>query len=99
MADGETRLISKGTDGYYISCTADSNGYVPPTNGMRVEPVDDLVYQGTGLDALREQQAAQALTERNWRYNLALAQCIQNGKAGGASAEVAERLCRASVRY
>ena len=99
MAVGETRLISKGTDGYYISCTADSNGYVPPTNGMRVEPVDDLAYQGTGLDELREVAAIQEKAERDQRYNVALIQCIQNLKARGVPESSATSACRSSVKY
>lgn len=99
MAAGATKLISQGTDGYYISCTPDSNNYVPPTNGMRVEPVNDVVSRGTGLDAQLQQQQDQAKAERDWQYQLNLTNCITNLQSQGVPTDTATSLCKSSVQY
>ncbi len=99
MAAGETKLVYQGKDGYVISCTADSNGYTPPTNGMRVEPVNDTVEKGTGLDEQQQQQADAEKAARDQRYTLNLAQCFQSLKARGASDEQATSACSSTVKY
>lgn len=99
MSAGETKLVYQGSDGYVISCTADSNGYIPPTNGMRVEPVNDTVDRGTGLNEQLQQQANEEQAARDQRYNLSLAQCIQSLKARGVSDAQSGSMCSSTVKY
>lgn len=46
MPEGETKLVSKGKDGYYAKCDPDSSGKTP-RQGTRVEPINDIVRRGT----------------------------------------------------
>ena len=96
MATGDSKVISQGTNGYYVSCTADSTGYIPPTNGMRVEPVNATVFQGTGPT---QDQIDAALTARNQKYLLAIANCVQNLEQQGLSSDQAEQMCRSQIQY
>lgn len=99
MSKGATKKVAKGSDGYYISCTADSQGYTPPTNGQRVEPVDDVVEVGTGMDERRQQQAEAEQAMRQQKYALNLANCIQSLRAQGMTLSSAEAKCRQIVTY
>lgn len=99
MAVGETKILFQGTDGYVISCSSDSSGYTPPTNGMRVDPVNDVVAKGTGLDALRQQQADIAKAARDQQYYLNLTNCISSLTAQGMQRDSAQSHCTSIVRY
>lgn len=99
MSKDQTKLVFEGMDGYYVECSTDSDGYTPPSNGTRIEPVNDVVERGTGIDEQKRIQEAQALAERNQRYTLNLANCIQNMQSQGATQATADRLCRQAVRY
>lgn len=96
MAVGTSKVISQGTDGYYVLCTADSTGYIPPTNGMRVEPVNAIVFQGTG-PTQAQIDAAQA--QRDQTYLLAMTNCVQNLKQQGVSDSMAQQACQSQIHY
>jgi len=96
MATGQTETISQGLDGYYISCTPDSNGYRGPLNGTRIESVSSVVFVGTGLT---QEQVDQAKAARDQRYYLALANCIQNLKNSGVSESQVSAACNSQVQY
>ena len=98
MAAGETKLVYEGKNGYYVSCSADSEGWVPPTNGMRVEPVTAVFDRGTGLNERAEQQRIAEEAARQQRYYVALAQCVQSLRAQGMQSSQAESACRGTVR-
>jgi|GEM_PF-4405552 len=77
MLEGETKLVSKGKDGYYTKCAPDSSGKTPSRHGARVEPTNDIVRRGTMPHS---------------KYSK-VGQCVQNLMLQSISRQQAEHMC------
>lgn len=86
LTSGQTQS-SGGVNGYKVTCTADSKGYIP--SGYTIQPTNKVVYVGTGTSTADTSNAAATSAAARQKctsdYSRAKAQIVM-ANAGNSSA-------------